>query len=372
MGSSKLLVAAGGTGGHIYPAIAVAEALRTHYPDIHCSFLCGEREIERRLYADAGIDPIVLPARQIGGGVAGKVSAGWAAMANAARTLKLIRQGGYKAVLGMGGYVTGPAMLAGVLARVPTVIHEANTVPGKTNRWIAPWVTLCATHFQETASMLRSRRVERVGMPIREGVTHGSRDEGVQHFGLDPQLKTILIQGGSQGAKHLYAVILDALPLIDKGADESFQILWATGRANYDQLAAAVGKVDLTNVQLRLVPFIERTDLALAVADAAISRGGASTMAELISSGIYAVYVPLPTAIYDHQTLNAQAASRAGAGEVLRESESDRDSIAAAVASLLARTAPGERMAVPVELDSASAAKRLADRIADFILLSNK
>lgn len=363
----RLLIAAGGTGGHIYPAIAVAAALAERYPQIGHKFLCGERQIERELYAAAGVEPIVLPARQIGQGIIGRLTAGLAALGNTYRAMHLIRSGSYGAVLGMGGYVTGPAMLAGVLMRRHTIIHEANSIPGKTNRWIAPHVELCTTHFDQTAQSLRCKRHERVGMPIRASVTQGSREEGLTHFGLNDALRTLLVQGGSQGAKYLYETVARSLLHLDRRLTEPVQILWSTGKANYDELSSTVAGLGLHNVTVKLVPFIERTDLALAVSDAALSRAGASTMAELVSAGVYGLYVPLPSAIYDHQTLNAQAAKAAGAGDLLAERGLTPEGMADAIFRLLERVIPGRKMPVPKNLDSSSAACRVADIVAGML-----
>lgn len=360
---TRVLIAAGGTGGHIFPAIALGEALRSQHPGVAFDFLCGERELERKLYAGAGFEPIVFPARTLGKGLAGRALGLAQAGANFGRALSLIGSGRYGAVVGFGGYVTGPAVAAGWALRRRVVVHEANAVAGKANRWLAPFCHAAAVHFQAAAPALRrAGRVVVLGMPIRESTTHGDRAEAARHFGLSPDRPALLIIGGSQGAKHLYATLIDALPALTGKLAPGTQILWAAGAANFDELSAALPSPDESSLAVKLVPFIDRMDLALALAAAAIARAGASTVAELLACRVPAAYVPYPHAVYDHQRLNAEAVARAGCGEVLMEATLTPATLADAAARVLAQAAVGP-MDVPESLDSRNAARRLADLV---------
>lgn len=359
----RVLIAAGGTGGHIFPAIALGEAFRLHFPDVYVRFACGERDLERRLYADQGIDPIIFPARQLGSGLADKFKGASAAAANTLRAVQLIRSERFDVVVGMGGYVSGPAVLGGLLSARKTVIHEANSVPGKTNRVLAPYVTLTALHFAETAKLLRARRSAVVGMPIRESVGIGDRAEAMHVFGLDASKKTLLVLGGSQGARFLYQTLMNALPALDTPHNANVQILWSTGAGNFDELQHRLRETTLKHITVKLVPFILEMDLALAASDVALARAGASSMAELLSCGIYALYVPFPSAIYDHQTLNAQQAVKAGVGEMIAEKDLSAERAQESLQRLLDKTVPGQRTPVPDNMDSRHAARRLAEAI---------
>jgi UDP-N-acetylglucosamine--N-acetylmuramyl-(pentapeptide) pyrophosphoryl-undecaprenol N-acetylglucosamine transferase len=360
---ARILIAAGGTGGHIFPAVALGEAFRLHYPDVYVRFACGERELERRLYSDSSIEPIIFPARQLGSGIAGKLGGAAAAAMNTWRAVKLIRDQGFDAVVGMGGYVSGPAVLAGMLTGRKTIIHEANSIPGKTNRILAPYASLTALHFEETARQLRARRSIVVGMPIRETVGTGDREEAMRVFGLSPEKKTLLVLGGSQGARFLYQTIMNALPALDTPANANAQILWSTGSGNFDELDHRLRDMTLNHLTVKLVPFILEMNLALVAADVALARAGASSMAELLSSGIYALYVPFPSAIYDHQTLNAQQAVKAGVGELIAEKELTPERATEALQRLLDRAQPGQHAAVPDVMNSRNASRKLAEAI---------
>lgn len=360
---ARVLIAAGGTGGHIFPAIALGEAFRLYHPGVYVRFACGERDLERRLYSEAGIEPIVFPARQLGSGLKAKLSGASAAAGNTLRAMKLIRSEGFDAVVGMGGYVSGPAVLAGILAGRKTIIHEANSVPGKTNRLLAPYVSLTAVHFEQTLKQLRARKSAVIGMPIRESVGSGDRAEALRFFGLDPEKKTLLVLGGSQGARFLYQTIMSTLPALDRPENANLQILWSTGSGNFDELENRLRDTAPTYVSVKLLPFISKMDLALAATDIALARAGASSMAELLSCGIYTLYVPFPSAIYDHQTLNAREAVNAGVGEMIAEKELTPEHAGEVLRKLIDRARPGERITVPDKMNSRHAAKRLADAI---------
>lgn len=335
--------------------------MHRYNPEVEFQYLCGERELEQKLYADNGITPIIFPARQLGAGITGKVSGAQAALANTLRAYKLIRRENFDVVIGMGGYVAGPAVLAGVMAGRFTAVHEANSIPGKTNRLLAPFVKLFASHLNGCRRYVRTRNFVVTGMPIRDSATRGSRAEAIREFQLAESRRTLVVLGGSQGAKHLYSVLMKALPALDTPEHDDVQILWSTGSANYMELTMQRNAFALEHLTLHLMPFIKRMDLALAAADCSVARAGASSVAELLSNGVYALYIPFPAAIYDHQTQNAREVVAAGAGELIAEKDLTPETAADAIRRLLARTRRGVRFEVPSHLDSENAARRLAE-----------
>ena len=317
----KILIAAGGTGGHILPAIALGQVLSAR-KECDVAYLCGERLVELDLYRNHGIRPIVMPVRQLGVGVAQRCYAVWSGLRVAQSIAALLRKEHYDAVIGMGGYVAGPALLAAVFTRRASVIHEANAIPGRTNRWFAPWVDETLVNFPRAGGLMRCRRCTVTGMPIRAEIYEsGTREEGIREFELDAEKRTLLIIGGSQGARYLYRSLMSALPILDKQKNNDVQILWSTGTTNFDELSQSLAALHLRFISVKLRPFIDRMDLALAVADAAISRAGASSIAELLARGVYALYIPLPSAVYDHQRWNAEEVQKLGAGEYVLERE---------------------------------------------------
>lgn len=360
----KILIAAGGTGGHIYPGLATGCALKRLYPDATVDYVCGQRDLEQRIYKDNGVQPIVLPARQLSGGALGKFLGGFAALCNVLRCVVLIRKNGYDAVVGFGGYVSGPAVFAGYLARRRTVVHEANSIVGKANSLLAPYVDCFASHMEVPAGILKTKRLVRVGMPVRPEVFQGSREQAIEKYSLDATRRTLLVSAGSQGAKYLYQTLLQSIPLLDTPAHGDVQVLWSTGLGNIDQIRNGLRDLELKHIKVVPVPFLDMS-LALAVADAAFTRAGASTIAEQVGCGLRGIYVPLPTAIYDHQTINARIVQKAGMGTAIPEQELTAGRAAEAIAALLSQTRRGERCTVPAEIDSRLAAEKLARLIAE-------
>ncbi|MCX7625494.1 MAG: UDP-N-acetylglucosamine--N-acetylmuramyl-(pentapeptide) pyrophosphoryl-undecaprenol N-acetylglucosamine transferase [Candidatus Sumerlaeaceae bacterium] len=362
--SINIMIAAGGTGGHIIPAIALGRALEKAAP-VNIFYVCGNRSVELDLYHREGIQPIVMGVRQLGKALFQRLGGSLAAATVAGSLWNFIRRHNIRAVVGFGGYVSGPAILAGILARRRTLIHEANSVAGRTNRWVAPWVDVVAVNFAAACQQMRAKQCEVVGMPIRDDVFCGNREEAYRHFGLDPRKRTLLVLGGSQGALYLYRALLQALPHLDVPEFGDLQILWSTGVANFDELSHRLEENALRWLSVKLVPFIARMDLALACADAAVSRAGASTCAELSAVGIYTLYIPLPTAIYDHQRRNADELTQAGVGLQLPENEMSPERTANIIKKLLSEAPAKREYVAKYGQIHRDAATKLARRVLD-------
>lgn len=319
--SPRILIAAGGTGGHIYPALATAAALRRLDAGCTVEFVCGEREVEQRIYADAGENPRVMPARTLGSGVFGRAAGAFAVAGNVVRSLSLVRRGRYDAVVGFGGYVCGPVVLAGILLRRPAILHEGNSIPGRTNRWLARWVNVFATHFDVTRTLVAARRIEKVGMPVREFDVPSDSRAARSELGLTGDRPTLLIIGGSQGAKYLNEKLLSVLQQLDADPGTApWQILWGAGPAHADALQELVQSHAWNHLRIDVRGYIADMGRALAAADGALARAGASTAAELRRAGMPTLFVPYPAAIYDHQTRNARACEEEGWASWLPES----------------------------------------------------
>lgn len=355
-----IVIAAGGTGGHIFPAIATGREIESLRPDVKIIYACGERPLEVGLYQKNGIEPHIFPARQLRGGVIGKLGGVAAAAGNIARAASWLRAVKADAVIGFGGYVAGPTVLAGKLIGCRTAIHEANSVPGKTNRILGRWMDLTAVHFASTSKHLGGKKTLVTGMPIRELKPAATREEARRAVGLEPGLTTLLIVGGSQGAKFLYQQIAELLPQLDKRVKRPVQVLWSTGENNFSELKERLEPLELDNIDVRLVPFISDMANAIYAADVAIARSGASALAELVSLNTFALYVPFPGAIYDHQTLNAREAEKAGLGIVIPESAL-RERLLDELTALLNDT--GDRTANPARSDTMPAARQMAEAV---------
>jgi UDP-N-acetylglucosamine--N-acetylmuramyl-(pentapeptide) pyrophosphoryl-undecaprenol N-acetylglucosamine transferase len=318
----RVIVAGGGTGGHVIPALAIAQELRSRY-NAHVVFVGTARGIETRLVPAAGFDLHLI---EVGGlnrvdfatRLKTLLDLPRAVMASA----KLIREFRPDVMVGVGGYASGPAMLAAAMLNVPTVAFEPNVVPGFANRLVAPTVRAAAVHFEQTCHYFRNCHV--TGVPVRREFF------SVLKRPIDAR-PTLLVFGGSQGASAINRVVLESLSRLME-AVPSIYVIHQTGERDYPE-------AQITYLQARLAaevaPFIDDMPDAFARADLVLCRSGASTVAEIAAAGKPAIFVPLPTAADDHQRHNAATLAAGGAARLLPQAELTADLLVAEITSLL-------------------------------------
>jgi UDP-N-acetylglucosamine--N-acetylmuramyl-(pentapeptide) pyrophosphoryl-undecaprenol N-acetylglucosamine transferase len=339
-------VAGGGTAGHVFPALAMAEVLRRDH-GAEVAFLGSADGQEARLVPAAGYPFVPLRVASAQTRVSLRSIRAIRLTFSAARRCRPLVAGA-DAVVGIGGYASAPGALAARRARRPLVLVEPNSVPGAVNRIAARWARAVAVTFETTAAGLPARvRVERTGNPIRpEIVAVGRRRaelaaEARAAFGLEPGRRTILVLGGSQGARHLDQVVAGSIgPLRDRA---DLQLLVATGPAHVDIVRAAARETG--RLLVRPLGYIDRMDLALAVADVAVSRAGAGHIAELTACGVPSILVPYPHATENHQEANARELERAGAAEVVLDAALRPEELVRRVTALADDDARREAMA---------------------------
>jgi len=311
MSTRPILVMAGGTGGHVYPALAVARALQAEARDV--VWLGTRRGLESRVIPEAGIDIewISIKGLRRKGALAvliAPLQIGWALL----QSLAVILRRRPAAVLGMGGFVSGPGGVAAWLTRRPLVIHEQNAAAGMTNRLLARLARVVLQAFP--GSFNSDTDVETVGNPVREDIA-AVPPPHERYAGRQGALR-VLVLGGSQGALALNRTVPAALALLD--ADVRPQVRHQCGERTLD---AAKEAYQEHGVDVELLPFIEDMAAAYAWADLVICRAGALTVAELCAVGVPALFVPYPAAVDDHQTANARPMADAGAALIIPESE---------------------------------------------------
>ncbi|MEM8983571.1 MAG: undecaprenyldiphospho-muramoylpentapeptide beta-N-acetylglucosaminyltransferase [Pseudomonadota bacterium] len=355
MSLRPIMIMAGGTGGHVYPALAVAQALNAASRPV---FWLGTRAgLEARVVPQAGIDIEWLDIRGLrGNGLGGWLVAPWRVSRAVAAAWSVIRRRDPVVVLGMGGFASGPGGIAAWLARRPLIIHEQNAVAGLTNRLLARFARVVLAAFPGSFSS-RSRAVV-VGNPVRGDIA-ALADPAARTRDRAGPLR-VLVLGGSLGARSLNEHVPAGLGMLALTTD--VDVVHQTGRGSIDDVAAAYRNAD---VAARVEPFIDDMAAAYAWADFAICRGGALTLAELTAAGLPAIIVPYPHAVDDHQRGNAAAFVEAGAGLVL-----DDDSLSASSLFEVTSRLGLER---DLLLSRAVAARRLAfpdatDRIAQYCL----
>jgi len=319
----RAILAGGGTGGHIIPAIAIAQELQKEY-GADVLFIGTARGIETRLVPAAGF---ALKLVQVG--ALKNVSMG----TRLKTALDLPRAGwesasildGFKpdVVIGVGGYASGPAMLAASLKRIPTLAFEPNVVPGLANRILAPMVSGAAVHFAETARYFRRSTI--TGVPVRQAFFN------TVEKALGTAKPTLLVFGGSQGAHAINTALMECVSELQSRIP-GIHIIHQTGERDYGDAQAAYAGIAGA---VELFRFIDDMPAFFARADLLLCRSGASTVAEITAAGKPTIFVPFPRAADDHQKRNAEALERAGAALMLEESKLNRESLVEAVSKLI-------------------------------------
>jgi UDP-N-acetylglucosamine--N-acetylmuramyl-(pentapeptide) pyrophosphoryl-undecaprenol N-acetylglucosamine transferase len=353
----KIVIAAGGTAGHVVPALAVADALRARGAEVE--FIGGERA-EAELVPAAGYPFHRLRVRGLDRRRPVRAALALLLAAGATlRAVRLLRRIGADAVLGGGGYVAGPVGLAARLARVPLVLTEADSHLGVTNRLLAPAAKRVFLAFP-LEGRRRGRRHKWVvsGRPVPAGTGRADRAAARARFGIGPEEPCLLVFGGSLGARRLNDAALEAF-----GAVSPCAVLHASGRRDHDDLRVRLDALGAPP-HYHLRPYIEPFADALAAADVVVARAGGSVM-ELAAAGLPAILIPYPHATADHQTSNARFVEQAGAAVVVPDAELDGPRLAREVGALLA--AP-QRLAAMSNAARTVARPDAAETIADELL----
>ncbi len=367
-----ILFAGGGTGGHLYPGLAVAQALRDIRPDVKPLFLCTKREIDRIILEPTGFEfipqPIVPPVRSIGGLL--RFWEGWRQTKDLVG--QIIKERQPARVLGLGGYAAGVAVKLAGQKGIPTAILNPDVIPGKANQYLMRFVRAVCCQFEQTREHVAPAYHEKLhvtGCPIRsELVTPPPREEAMSRLGLDPTHHTLVVTGASQGAATVNEAVLAVLKKLKL---QGWQVLHLAGREHAEKVRA--GYRELENVSANVIDFTPAMADVWAVADLAISRSGASSCAELTAIGIPSLLMPYPFHKDMHQRANAQVLADAGAA-VLVDDEKDAQRNAAKLQplleSLLYDTPRRQQMAEAARrLGHPDAARNVAQRIADALTL---
>jgi UDP-N-acetylglucosamine--N-acetylmuramyl-(pentapeptide) pyrophosphoryl-undecaprenol N-acetylglucosamine transferase len=355
------MMGGGGTGGHIFPAIAIANAVREREPGAEMLFVGAEGRMEMEKVPAAGYRIVGLPIR---GFQRGSLLRNMGLPLRLLRSLRkaraLVRSFAPDVVVGTGGYASGPLLAAAQQLGVPTVIQEQNSHAGITNRLLGRRARRICVAYEGMDRHFPAGLVLLTGNPVRQEVVRlaGKRPRGIEEFGLDDGRPVVLVTGGSLGARGINMGITAALPAL---RDAGVQLIWQTGTPYLERAREAVSAARYVDV--KVMPFITRMDLAYAVADVVVARAGAITVSELCIVGIPAILVPLPTAAEDHQTRNARALTDRGAALLVQDARAVED-LGTAVLTLLsdadARSRMRDRM-VTMGIDNA--AERIAAEV---------
>jgi UDP-N-acetylglucosamine--N-acetylmuramyl-(pentapeptide) pyrophosphoryl-undecaprenol N-acetylglucosamine transferase len=357
----RLVIAAGGTGGHVYPGIAIAEEWKRRHPGSDVVFVGTERGLEASAVPRAGFSLRTIAVRGFPRrpGLA-LLRALWAAVRSVFQASALLKELRPRVVVVTGGYVSGPVGLMAKLHGIAVVVQEQNSVPGATNRWLNLIADEVHISFVESRSYFRRRdNLKVTGNPIRRSLLRQDRLGAYEALRLDPGRRTLLVFGGSRGAASINRAFAEALPRLHRVP--SLQVVWQTGR---DEEGAMRARAASLPFPVRVLAYLDSIEKAYAVADLAICRAGAMTIAELTACGVPAILVPYPHATHDHQTQNARGLSERGAAEVIADSALTGEDLARRIITLLTDDSRLRRMARNARAFSrTNAAERLVSSI---------
>lgn len=334
----KVLLAGGGTGGHIYPAVTIARGLQAKVPDCEILFVGTKQGLEADIIPKEGFSFRTIDVQGM------QRSLSWDTFRTIGRLIKglgqsrrILQEFQPDVVIGTGGYVCGPVVLMASLLGIPAVIQEQNVIPGITNKILARFVKLVLLGFKEASPYFpKGSKTVAAGNPVRPDIIDARRENGLRAFGLDPAKRTILVAGGSRGARKINEAMLQVYH--DFMAEKDIQILHVTGNSEYEPLRAKAKELGIdcqNHGNIILAPYLYNMPEAMAAADLIIYRAGAIGLAEIAARGLPAVLVPYPYAAENHQEYNARLVEEKGAAVVITDKELTGKKLSQTISSLL-------------------------------------
>lgn len=315
----KVILSGGGTGGHIFPAVSIANELKQMVPDAEILFVGALGKMEMEKVPSAGYKIIGLPIA----GIQRKLTLSnlkfpFLLLQSILKARAIVKEFKPDVVVGTGGYASGPLLRAATSMGIPALIQEQNSFAGITNKWLAKRAAKICVAYEGMDKFFPKEKIILTGNPVRQDIKDVSvlKEEGQKLFGLDPAKKTLLVVGGSLGAKGINEAISDGLKLL---ADSNIQMIWQTGKIYFEK--AKQETLTYAGKSIIAIDFISRMDLAYAVADIVVSRAGAGAVSELCIVRKASILVPLPTAAEDHQTQNALSLVNKRAAVLVKDSE---------------------------------------------------
>ncbi|MFA6142589.1 MAG: undecaprenyldiphospho-muramoylpentapeptide beta-N-acetylglucosaminyltransferase [Candidatus Omnitrophota bacterium] len=359
MSHVRVLIASGGSGGHIFPAVALARALKDSKSDIEIMFVGSSKELDRRIFEKEKFRYLLISANKLPYGVSFKLIPFFFMLKlDILRMLFLFASYRPNVVVGFGGYVSFPAIFAAYILNVPKIIHEQNVVPGRANKVLFKLANKVALSFDATKKFMGDCVPKAVitGNPIRREMLNGDRSLGIKKFGLEDSKFTVLVVGGSQGAHALNEKFIGALSAIDESVRRSMQVIHITGVKDYKWAVGAYSGI--RNLEHRVFSFIDRIEEAYSASDLVVTRAGASAIFEVAAFAKPMILVPYPYAIA-HQAENARVFSERGAAIQIDEKELSAEVFKNSILKLfndrtLVKNMAGEvkRLAVPGASDA--------------------
>lgn len=328
----RLLVSGGGTGGHIYPALALIEEVKKKDSTAEVLYVGTKKGLESRIVPDAGIDFKTIEIQGFKRSLSlENFKTVYLFLKSIHDSKKIIKEFKPDVVVGTGGYVCGSVVYAASRMNIPTVIHEQNSVAGVTNKFLSHFTDKVAISFDAVRDAFPAKKIVFTGNPRAQQVAHMKNKNRLSEYGLSDAKKTVLIFGGSRGAEKINEATLKAM---SKFKDQDFQVLFVTGRVHYDQIMEQA-KQSTIPANFVIQPYIANMPEILPEIDLIVGRAGATSLAEITALGIPSVLIPSPYVTADHQTKNAMSLVDKKAAEIVKESDLSGDVLADLVIKLM-------------------------------------
>ena len=313
---NRIIFAAGGTGGHIYPAIAIADELKKMNENIKIKFIGAAGRIEEKIVPANGYELETIEVTGFKRSLSLKnFSTAYKMLKALKQTKKILKDFAPELVYGTGGFVSGPVLKSAQSLGITNVIEEGNFYPGVTVKLISPKADKVILNFEGMKKFLkRSDNVTVMSYPVRQNLKRYEKKVAAEYFGLDSEKKTLLVFGGSQGARSINSALIKCFKNITGGG---IQIIWQTGESDFDTVKSAVS----SNKSVKVLKYIDKIDYAYSASELVVCRSGISTIMELASFGEAAIFVPFPQASENHQEKNARAVTEKNAAEIITDKE---------------------------------------------------
>ncbi|CAM3171978.1 undecaprenyldiphospho-muramoylpentapeptide beta-N-acetylglucosaminyltransferase [Lactiplantibacillus plajomi] len=329
----RLMISGGGTGGHIYPALALIDALKAHDSQAEVLYVGTHRGLESRIVPERGIDFKTIKIQGFKRSLSlQNVKTVYLFLKSVGTARKYIKAFKPDVVVGTGGYVSGAVVFAASQMHIPTVIHEQNSVVGVTNKFLSRFVDKIAISFESARTQFPEKKVVMTGNPRAQQVANIQKTGALKAFGLKDDVPTALIFGGSRGAARINAATVAAIPELNR---RDYQTLFVTGQVHYDKIMESLSKTALAP-NVKIEPYIKNMPAILPEVAVILGRAGATSIAEITALGIPSILVPSPYVTNDHQTKNAQSLVKAGAAELITEQELTATSLLKTIDDLMA------------------------------------
>jgi UDP-N-acetylglucosamine--N-acetylmuramyl-(pentapeptide) pyrophosphoryl-undecaprenol N-acetylglucosamine transferase len=357
----RFIISGGGTGGHIFPAISIANALKQKCSRAEILFVGAENRMEMERVPAAGYPIVGLPVsgfdRQH---LLRNIRTLFLLIKSMSKARKILRDFKPDVAVGVGGYASGPLLRAATAKKIPCLIQEQNSYAGVTNKLLAAGAARICVAYEGMERFFPKEKIILTGNPVRQDLLHSinQKEAALKHFGLKPDRPVLLVLGGSLGARSINQAVQQQLKLIEKSG---VQLIWQTGKYYYKDILAA--NAELNNKAIQITDFISRMDYAYALADLIVSRAGAGSISEFALLAKAVMLVPSPNVAEDHQTQNAQALVSKGAAVMIRDAEASDRLIPEALALLEQPERIESLKSAILEMALPHAAEHIADEI---------